>query len=64
MQKKFNINIQSVACYLIYFLPISLIIGAFAADLSIIIIDIIFLILIIKRNEVRKIFNNYFLFFF
>ena len=47
----------NIASYLIILLPLSLIIGPFFSDLSVVIIDLIFLYFIFKNKE-YEIFNN------
>ena len=51
------LNPTSIASYLIILLPLSLIIGPFFSDLSVVIIDLIFFYFIIK-NKQYEIFNN------
>ena len=51
------LNPTNIASYLIILLPLSLIIGPFFSDLSVVIIDLIFFYFIIK-NKQYEIFNN------
>ena len=51
------LNPTNIASYLIVLLPLSLIIGPFFSDLSVVIIDLIFLYFIFKNKE-YEIFNN------
>lgn len=58
MQSSFNL----AATYLIIFLPISLILGAFLADLSVLLIDIIFLYHLYKEKNLQYLNNIFFKF--
>ena len=57
-----KLNIINFASYLLILMPIFLITGPFLSDLSVIIIDFIFLYLIFKKNEFNYFKNNVFWF--
>ena len=55
-------SIDKLACYLIILMPIFLVTGPFLSDLSVVIIDLIFLFIIFKEKKLFLLNNKYFKF--
>ena len=53
-------NIDKLACSLIILMPIFLVTGPFLSDLSVVIIDLAFLIIIFKEKKLHYLNNKYF----
>ena len=54
--------LENIASFLVISLPIFLVTGPFLSDLSVILVDIFFLIIIIKEKKLNILKNKYFIF--